>query len=130
MTQNQFILIAEDDPDLSSLLLYHLTRQGYRTLAVPDGRSAVKQAFEQPPDLLVLDLMLPELHGLGVCQILKASAWTWHVPILVVTATGADKRERTLRLGADDFLGKPFEMTEFISRVQTLLVRHQPVVNS
>ena len=122
-------MIAEDDPDLSSLLLFHLSHHGYQTLAVPDGSSAVKKAFEQPPDLLVLDLMLPELHGLAVCQILKHSARTCHVPILVMTAsTGADKRARAERLGADDYLPKPFGMAQFVARVQALLAR-RPTVN-
>ena len=127
MTSDRLILIAENDPDMAALLLWHLGRLGHRTVAVPDGRTAVRRAFDQQPDLLILDLMLPELHGFTVCQILKHSRRTQQIPILIVTAANtAEKRQIGLRLGANDFVGKPVAMPDLIQRVESLLLRHNP----
>lgn len=121
------ILIVEDDPDIANLMAYHLHRCGYRTVMTADGRAALHVAFEQHPDLVVLDLMLPVLHGIAICQILKLNESTCDIPILIETALADEEQfARSTRAGARGFLTKPFGMTEFIVNVQALLHAAQP----
>ena len=118
------ILIIEDEADLSKLLEFHLQHHGFETLAVHDGVTGLNEAIHRTPDLIILDLMLPKMHGLEVCRLLRNSPATRHVPILVLSAlhTTATKI-RGLDMGADDYMTKPFEFAELISRVHALLRR-------
>jgi DNA-binding response OmpR family regulator len=89
-----------------------------------DGLMALNVTFEMHPDLVILDLMMPKLHGLEVCRLLKSSPTTRHIPILILSALSAPSDKLTgFGRGADDYLSKPFEMNELLARVQALLQR-------
>ncbi|MHA6630016.1 response regulator [Pseudonocardia sichuanensis] len=115
------ILIAEDDRKQADVVRRFLDRDGYATAVVHDGVSAVDEARRRPPDLVVLDLMLPALDGLGVCRVLRAAQ---DVPIIMVTARATeDDVLLGLALGADDYVVKPFSPRELVARVRTVLRR-------
>ncbi len=115
------ILIVEDEPALRDTLSYNLKKDGYTVEAVGDGRSALESARRLKPDLIVLDLMLPEIDGFEVCRILRREMIT---PILMLTARD-DEIDRVvgLEVGADDYLTKPFSMRELMARVKAQLRR-------
>ena len=121
------ILIVEDDNDIAALIAYYLEKAGYSTDVVPDGGRALSAARETPPDLIILDLMLPGLNGLQVCGALRADRRTAAVPIIMLTARG-EESERILGLdsGADDYVVKPFSPNELVARVRALLRRAFP----
>src|SRR3989454_7898265 len=115
------ILVVEDDPTVSEVVARYLHRQGYRVEAVADGRLAVERPEASPPDLMVLDLMLPGLDGLEVLRRVRARA---PVPVIILTARGdEDDRVMGLDLGADDYVGKPFSPRELTARVKSVLRR-------
>jgi len=115
------ILIVEDEPALRDTLSYNLKKDGFAVEAVGDGRSALESARRLKPDLIVLDLMLPEIDGFEVCRILRREMIT---PILMLTARD-DEIDRVvgLEVGADDYLTKPFSMRELMARVKAQLRR-------
>jgi DNA-binding response OmpR family regulator len=115
------ILVVEDEPSLQETLAYNLEKQGYKVEAVGNGRSALEAARRLRPDLIVLDIMLPELDGFEVCKILRREMT---VPILMLTARD-DEIDRVvgLEVGADDYLTKPFSMRELMARVKAQLRR-------
>ena len=118
------LLVIEDDPDIVELLRYNLEREGYRVLVATDGERGLAEAVRHPPELILLDLMLPGLDGLEVCRRLRAQDETRGTPVLMLTA----KSEETdivigLELGADDYLTKPFSPRELLARVRALLRR-------
>lgn len=115
------ILVVEDDPTLQETLAYNLTKHGYQVTTTGDGLSALKIAREELPDLIVLDLMLPQLDGFEVCRVLRTEMNT---PILMLTARD-DEIDRVigLEMGADDYITKPFSMREFLARVKAQLRR-------
>jgi len=117
------ILVVEDDTAIRDALTYNLTREGYEVGAVGDGVAALQAARKSPPDLVVLDLMLPELDGFDVTRTLRKES---NVPILMLTARD-DEIDRVLglELGADDYLTKPFSMRELLARVKAMLRRSQ-----
>ena len=118
------ILVVEDDRRLASTLERVLTTEGHQVELAGDGLEALRRAREQPFDLVVLDVMLPNLDGVGVCRRLRATA---QVPILMLTALGGtDDRVRGLDAGADDYLVKPFAYEELLARVRALLRRAGP----
>ncbi len=115
------ILIVEDEASLADSIRYNLEREGYEVMVASDGRNAVRMAREQPPDLVLLDLMLPTMSGLDVCRSLRAES---NVPIIIVTAKdGEADKVAGLELGADDYVTKPFAMRELIARVGANLRR-------
>jgi DNA-binding response OmpR family regulator len=118
------ILIVEDDPDIAQLVARSLDKAGYATDRVTSGRDALRAIAERMPDLMVLDLMLPQLDGLEVCRLLRADTATLAMPIIMLTAR-AEESERIvgLELGADDYLAKPFSPNELVARVRALLRR-------
>ncbi len=118
---SETILIVEDEPALRDTLAYNLKKEGYTVKAVGDGRAALESARRNKPDLLVLDIMLPELDGFEVARILRREMTT---PILMLTARD-DEIDRVvgLEVGADDYLTKPFSMRELIARVKAQLRR-------
>ena len=120
------ILIVEDDPDIAQLVARYLDKAGFTTEIVTSGRDALQLVSANPPDLLVLDLMLPHVDGLEVCRMLRAGATTSAMPIIMLTAR-AEESERIvgLELGADDYLAKPFSPGELVARVRALLRRAQ-----
>jgi DNA-binding response OmpR family regulator len=115
------ILIVEDEAALRETLAYNLKKEGYAVESAGDGRSALDTARRTKPDLLVLDLMLPELDGFEVCRILRKES---AMPILMLTARD-DEIDRVvgLEVGADDYLTKPFSMRELLARVKAQLRR-------
>jgi len=118
------ILVVEDDPVLCEVLKDGLEHEGYRVQTVADGRAAVAAVRSEPPDLVVLDVMLPALSGLDVCRQLRSSGDG--TPIIMLTARGLETdRVRGLRLGADDYLAKPFGFSELLARIEAVL-RHTP----
>jgi len=118
------ILVAEKDPITAELEQFFLNKQGYDVHIVLDGRKAVQSAEKVRPDLIILDVILPGLSGLKVCQALRANPATSDVPILVFSVL--DVRDRALDAGADAFLLKPIEQPKLIEAVATLLANKQP----
>lgn len=116
------VLIAEDEPHIIESLTFLLRRAGHRVEAVRDGAAAVDAALAHPPDLLVLDVMMPTLNGFEVLKRLRASPGLERLRVLALTAKGQDAdRQRMLDLGADDFVTKPFSNRDLIERVDRLL---------
>ena len=118
------ILIVEDDRDIAELVRHYLVRANHTAETVTSGSEALARIRERPPDLLVLDLMLPGVHGLDVCRTLRAAAGTAQLPIIIVTAR-AEEADRIagFELGADDYVTKPFSPKELVARVGALLRR-------
>ena len=115
------ILVVDDDIKTVELVKLYLNRDGYRVLTAYDGIEALRLARESHPDLIVLDLMLPGLDGLQVCQALRAES---DVPIIMLTARTTDEDKLTgLGLGADDYVTKPFSPKELAARVRAVLRR-------
>jgi two-component system alkaline phosphatase synthesis response regulator PhoP len=121
------ILIVEDDRDIAGLIAHYLEKAGYGSEIVSDGGQALAAAKSTPPDLVILDLMLPGVDGLEVCRALRLDARTAALPIIMLTARG-EESERILGLdsGADDYVVKPFRPNELMARVRALLRRSAP----
>ncbi|MCA1692412.1 MAG: response regulator transcription factor [Actinobacteria bacterium] len=115
------ILVVEDDPTVSEVVTRYLEREGFRVEVAYDGADALRRALEDPPELVVLDLMIPSLDGFEVCRQLRASA---PVPVIMLTARGEEAdRIVGLELGADDYVSKPFSPRELTARVKAVLRR-------
>jgi len=118
------VLIVEDEPDIRDLLAFHLERAGYQIGKSRTGADALRQIKAIPPDLVLLDLMLPELDGLEVCRRLRQDPRTASLPIVMLTASGEEvDRILGLELGADDYIVKPFSPKEVVARVRAVLRR-------
>ena len=121
------VFVVEDEEDILDLIRHHLTKEGFVVASATDGLDAVKAIMRKPPDLILLDLMLPGLDGLEVCRQLKKDPKTAGVPILMVTAKDEESDVVAgLELGADDYIVKPFRMKELVARVRTALRRQRP----
>ena len=118
------ILVVEDDPDIAALVVRYLEKADFSVDRVANGRDALDAIAERPPDLVVLDLMLPQVTGLEVCRRLRSDTRTAAVPVIMLTAR-AEESDRIvgLELGADDYLSKPFSPGELVARVRALLRR-------
>jgi two-component system, OmpR family, alkaline phosphatase synthesis response regulator PhoP len=118
------ILVVEDDLDIAQLVARYLEKSGFVPEVVSSGRDALTAVAAQAPDLIVLDLMLPQLDGLEVCRAVRAREATAAIPIIMLTAR-AEESDRIvgLELGADDYLAKPFSPNELVARVRALLRR-------
>ncbi|GAB3987210.1 response regulator transcription factor [Actinoallomurus acanthiterrae] len=115
------VLVVDDDPTVADVVSRYLVRDGHEVVCVADGHAALRAAEEQPPDLVVLDLMLPGIDGLEVCRRLRER---WPVPIVMLTALGEETdRLVGLETGADDYVTKPFSPRELALRVQSVLRR-------
>lgn len=118
------ILVVDDEPDILSILVYQLSREGFRVSTAVNGQSAIAAAMEDPPDLVVLDLMLPVVDGYEVLKTLRRDQRTAAIPILLLTARREEEeRIRGFEHGADDYVTKPFSARELALRVQALLRR-------
>jgi two-component system phosphate regulon response regulator PhoB len=118
------ILVVEDEQDLADLLAYNLTAEGHHVLLVRSGAAALAKAREQLPNLVLLDLMLPDIAGNEVARMLRALPEARGLPIIIVTAKGEEAdRVRGLELGADDYVVKPFSVKELLLRVKAVLRR-------
>lgn len=121
------ILVVEDEADIRTLITYHLTQERFRVLEAENGEDALDLVQQEPPRLIVLDLMLPSLSGLDVCKIIRQNPGTAHTPILMLTAkAGEADRVVGLELGADDYITKPFSPREMVARVKAVLRRSEP----
>ncbi len=121
------ILVVEDEYDLAVLLSYNLEAEGYVVDSVERGDEAELRLAENPPDLVILDWMLPGVSGLEICRRLRARENTRTLPVIMVTARGEEaERVRGLMVGADDYVVKPFSVPELIARVHALLRRSRP----
>ena len=117
------ILLIEDDVGLAEFIQYQLQRDAYEVLIAHRGEDGLRQAYRWQPDLILLDIMMPEMDGWLVCQRLREMS---NVPIIFTTALGAERDVvRGLEMGADDYLIKPFGPKELIARIQAVLRRHE-----
>jgi two-component system phosphate regulon response regulator PhoB len=122
-----YVLVVEDEDALATLLDYNLMKEGFRVERAADGEEALLRVSEEPPDLVVLDWMLPKVSGVEVCRQLRAGAETRRTPVLMLTARGEETdKVRGLDTGADDYLVKPFSMSELVARIRALLRRARP----
>jgi len=118
------ILIVDDEKDIVKMLEYNLRKEGFRTISAYDGQEALELAAREHPDLILLDLMLPEMDGLEVCKKLKKEDKTANLPIIMLTAkTQETDKVIGLELGADDYVTKPFSPRELLARIKAVLRR-------
>jgi DNA-binding response OmpR family regulator len=116
------ILAVDDEPELTDLMHYHLVRAGHHVTTAANGWEAIHAVRANRPDIILLDLMLPDLDGFGVCEILRREAATATIPIIIVSAwASTDSRNLGLELGALDYITKPFSPQELVERVNRLL---------
>ena len=118
------ILVVEDEPDILQLVKLYLEKEGFRTATAVNGVQALKKVKEDKPDLIVLDLMLPEIDGLEVCKHLRSVPDTAMLPIIMLTAKAEESDTVIgLELGADDYVAKPFSPKALVARIKALLRR-------
>ncbi|HUK65338.1 MAG TPA: response regulator [Anaeromyxobacteraceae bacterium] len=121
------ILIVDDERDLLSLLDFNLRQAGFETLLAASGLEALQHLRRRVPDLVLLDLMLPDVAGTEVCRMLKSDPRTKHVPVIMLTAKGEEVDKVVgFELGADDYVTKPFSVRELVLRVRAVLRRAGP----
>lgn len=117
-------MLVEDEPDIAEVVQYNLVKEGYQVEVHGRGDTALEAVRRKPPDLILLDLMLPGLDGLEMTRLLKRDGATAHVPLVMLTAKGEEvDRIVGLELGADDYLTKPFNPRELVARIKALLRR-------
>ncbi len=117
------VMVVEDEQNLRETLTYNLTREGYRVISAGDGRTAIEMARREQPDLLMLDLMLPQVDGFEVCRTVRQEM---QAPILILTARDSEvDTVLGLELGADDYVTKPFTLRPLLARVKALLRRSE-----
>jgi DNA-binding response OmpR family regulator len=127
------ILVVDDEPDVLDLVTYNLGQAGFQTETAADGAEALRKARSSAPDLILLDLMLPEMDGLEVCKLLRRDTKTSAIPIIMLTARASEiDRIVGLELGADDYVPKPFSPRELVLRVKKRLEQNSgaPTKNS
>jgi two-component system alkaline phosphatase synthesis response regulator PhoP len=121
---NESVLVVEDEPEILELVEYNLRKNGYDTVGATSGEQALRLAHSSPPDLIVLDLMLPGMDGLEVCRTLKSDPATCRIPIVILTARGEEADiVAGLEVGADDYVTKPFSPRVLVARVRAVLRR-------
>src|SRR5690606_9265317 len=122
------IVVVEDEPDLAHLIAFHLERGGFEVNTIADGLQALQAVRKNPPDLLILDLMIPGIGGLDLARRLRVDPKTANLPILMLTARAEETDQVTgLAAGADDYMTKPFSMKVLLARVDALLRRTGPI---
>ncbi|MDO9390224.1 MAG: response regulator transcription factor [bacterium] len=123
----KLIYIVEDERDIADLVEHYLKKDGFRSESISDGQRALERIRRQPPDLLVLDLMLPGMDGLELCRILRSEPATKRLPIIMLTAKAEETDKIVgLEMGADDYLTKPFSPKELMARIRAVFRRNQP----
>ncbi|MGE0044671.1 MAG: phosphate regulon transcriptional regulator PhoB [Hyphomonadaceae bacterium] len=126
---NTHVLLVEDEEALATLLRYNLEKEGYRVSLATDGEEALVLAQETPPDLVLLDWMLPKQPGIEVCRRLRTRTETRNTPIVMLTARGDESdRIRGLDMGADDYIAKPFSVSELMARLRAVMRRIRPAL--
>jgi len=120
------VLVADDDPDILTVVKVNLELDGFELETAVDGEDALQKATAQPPNVIILDIMMPRMDGLTALHRLRSQAATASIPIILLTARGLpEDRVRGLELGADDYITKPFDITELAARVRAVLRRTQ-----
>ena len=120
------VLVADDDPDILTVVKINFELDGFEVDSAVDGEDALQKATADPPDVIVLDIMMPRMDGLTALHRLRSQASTANIPIILLTARGLpEDRVRGLELGADDYITKPFDITELAARVRSVLRRTQ-----
>lgn len=120
------VLIVEDDADIANLVRFHLEKEGFATRMAASGTAALASIDKDPPQAILLDIMLPDLDGFDVCRRLKRSAATRDIPIIMVTSKGEESDVVVgLELGAEDYITKPFSPKVLVARVRAVLRRHE-----
>ncbi|MFM9957066.1 MAG: response regulator [Phycisphaerales bacterium] len=120
------VLIVEDDADIANLVRFHLDKEGFATRIAASGTAALAAIDKDPPQAVLLDIMLPDLDGFDVCRRLKRSPATRDIPIIMVTAKGEESDVVVgLELGAEDYITKPFSPKVLVARVRAVLRRHE-----
>lgn len=123
-TAGKKILVVEDEQDIAQLVQHYLQKEGFRSVTAMSGVEALKKVKEEKPDLIVLDLMLPEMDGLDVCKRVRSAPDTAKIPIIILTAKVEESDTIVgLELGADDYVTKPFSPKALVARVKALLRR-------
>jgi two-component system phosphate regulon response regulator PhoB/two-component system alkaline phosphatase synthesis response regulator PhoP len=123
---NESVAVVDDEPDIVDLITLHLKRAGFRADGFPDAQSFLDSLDKHVPDLVLLDLMLPDLDGLEVCKLLRRKEEWASIPVIMVTARGEESdRILGLELGADDYVTKPFSAKELVARVKSVLRRQK-----
>ncbi len=118
------IYIVEDDEDINELLQFNLSREGYKVKSFYNSKDALNNIKQDKPDLIILDIMLPDIDGLEFCKILKSDKNLFHIPIIMLTAKSTEIDKIVgLELGADDYITKPFSFRELIARIKAVLRR-------
>ena len=118
------ILVIEDEKDMAQLLSRELKKHSFGVEVVMKGQEGLYEAIQSPPELILLDLMLPDINGWEICQALKNHSKTKDIPLIILTALGTEEdRIKGLELGADDYLTKPFSMRELTARIRAFLRR-------
>src|ERR1022692_2178541 len=115
------ILIVDDEHDFIELLQYKLAGHGYELIVANDGVHALSQARTQKPNLILLDILLPDLDGLSVCEILRRQPATKNIPIIFMSALSSEVTKRTVAMQADDFFTKPLDLPRLVKRIADLL---------
>jgi DNA-binding response OmpR family regulator len=124
VSERPLVLVADDDPDILSLVTLRLERDGYEVIGAPDGERAVEEALERTPDLALIDVSMPKLDGYEVTQRLRQHEPTSAIPIILLTARVQDSDvARGIEVGADDYVKKPFSTADRRTRVQAALGR-------
>jgi two-component system phosphate regulon response regulator PhoB len=118
------ILIIEDELDLAELIAFNLQKEGFKTVLAYDGRTGLERVNSEKPDLVILDLMLPEIGGIEICKAIRRNESSSTIPVLMVTAKGEEiDKVVGFEVGADDYLVKPFSTRELLLRVKAILRR-------
>lgn len=127
MPQIPHILVVDDEASQREMLLYNIECEGYRTSKATNGEDALICVAEDPPDVIILDWMMPKLSGIEVCRQLKARPETRGIPVIMLSARTEDvDKVRGLETGADDYVEKPYSVTELMARVRAQLRRARP----
>lgn len=122
----QTILVVDDEQDLLDLIEYNLRQEGYSVLKAENGKDGIQMAKEHMPDLVLLDIMMPQMDGIEVCDRMREDSTLSHIPIIFLTARSDEKTEiEGLNKGADDFITKPISTTKLVSRIKAVLRRFE-----
>ena len=122
------LLVVDDEPDFVELVAFNLRHEGFEVLTATNGWEAIELARSDLPDLILLDLMLPDFDGFAVCEMLRLRSSTAAIPIILLTAWISDESRRLgLELGANDYVTKPFSPRELMQRVNRVLERSEAI---
>ncbi|HIY75526.1 MAG TPA: response regulator transcription factor [Candidatus Sphingobacterium stercorigallinarum] len=125
MASNQKILVVDDEPDIVELISYHLTKEGYQVHTASNGKEAIKTAKEVFPDLIILDVMMPEMDGIEACRLMRSMPEFKHIFMVFLTARSEEYSEIAgFHVGADDYIAKPIKPRALMSRINAILRRN------